>query len=80
MTKAPIVPVPANERHLPPEWIEVAELAAHNLGLGKALADLSPEHWRLVLASVTDQIRLRGASLPLGWRRILAQQVGRSID
>jgi hypothetical protein len=77
MPDAPIVLVPAEKPDLPPEWIKVAELAAHNLGLGKALAELSPEHWQLVLASVTDRMRLRGASLPLGWRRTLARQVGR---
>ena len=31
----------------------------------------------MVLASVTDRMRLRGASLPIGWRRALTQQVGR---
>jgi hypothetical protein len=77
MPDAPIVLVPTEKPDLPPEWIEVAELAAHNLGLGKTLAELSPEHWQLVLASVTDRMRLRGASLPLGWRRTLARQVGR---
>ena len=34
----------------------------------------------MVLASVTDRMRLRGASLPVGWRRALARQVGRSDD
>jgi hypothetical protein len=77
MPDAPIVLVSARKSDLPPEWIEVAELAAHNLGLGKKLADLSPEHWQIVLASVTDRMRLRGASLPVGWRRTLARQVGR---
>ncbi|CAO4183522.1 hypothetical protein [Methylorubrum aminovorans] len=80
MPDAPIVPAPAEKPDLPHEWIEVAELAAHNLGLGKRLAELSPEHWQLVLASVTDRMRLRGASLPLGWRRTLARQVGRATE
>ncbi|WP_245516434.1 hypothetical protein [Methylobacterium segetis] len=62
------------------EWIEAAELAAHNLGLGKSLAALSPEHWQLVLASVTDRVRLRGELLPVGWRRTLARQVGRETE
>ena len=80
MLHAPIVPIPAEKPDLPHEWIEVAELAAHNLGMGKRLAELSPEHWQLVLASVTDRMRLRGASLPLGWRQILARQVGRATE
>ena len=77
MPDAPIVLVPTEKPDLPPEWIEVAELAAHNLGQGKKLADLSPEHWQLVLASVTDRVLLHGATLPPGWRRALAHQVGR---
>ncbi|CAO4154096.1 hypothetical protein [Methylorubrum extorquens] len=80
MPDAPVVSVPNEKPVLPHEWIEVAELAAHNLGLGKRLAELSPEHWQLVLASVTDRMRLRGASLPLGWRRTLARQVGRATE
>ncbi|WP_336490945.1 hypothetical protein [Methylobacterium nigriterrae] len=80
MPDAPIVRVPADKPNLPPEWIEAAELAAHNLGFGQTLATLSPEHWQLVLASVTDRMRLRGASLPLGWRRTLARQVGRGTE
>lgn len=78
MPDAPIVSVSAEKPDLPREWIDVAELAAHNLGLGKKLAELGPEHWQLVLASVTDRMRMRGASLPLGWRRTLARQVGRA--
>jgi hypothetical protein len=77
MPEAPIVVVPANKAALPPEWKEAADLAAHNLGLGKSLAELSPEHWQLVLASVTDRMLLRGETLPPGWRRTLAEQVGR---
>lgn len=77
MPKAPLVLVPAEKPDLPLEWKEAAELAAGNLGLGKSLAALSPEHWQLVLASVTDRMRLRGATLPPGWRHTLAQQVGR---
>ncbi|WP_336492033.1 hypothetical protein [Methylobacterium nigriterrae] len=80
MPDVPIVPVPTNKPDLPPEWIEAAETAAHNLGFSKTLADLSPEHWQLVLASVTDRMRLRGASLPLGWRHTLARQVGRGME
>ncbi|SOR32415.1 conserved protein of unknown function [Methylorubrum extorquens] len=49
MPDAPVVSVPTEKPVLPHEWIEVAELAAHNLGLGKRLAELSPEHWQLVL-------------------------------
>lgn len=77
MAQAPIVVVPAKTLSLPAEWMEAAEQAARNLGQGKALAELSPEHWQLVLASVTDQMRLRGASLPRGWRLALARQAGR---
>ncbi|WP_239681695.1 hypothetical protein, partial [Methylorubrum thiocyanatum] len=80
MPDAPVVPVPAEKPDLLREWIEVAELAAHNLGLGKRFAELSPEHWQLVLASVTDRIRLRGASFPLGWRHTLARQVGHATE
>jgi len=77
MPEAPIIVVPPKTAALPPEWAEAAVLAAHNLGLGKPLAELSPEHWQLVLASVTDRMLLRGETLPPGWRRTLAQQVGR---
>jgi hypothetical protein len=77
MPDAPVVIVPNGRPVLPPEWKEAADLAAHNLGLGKSLAELSPEHWQLVLASVTDRMLLRGETLPPGWRRTLAQQVGR---
>lgn len=76
MPDAPVT-IPIEKLVLPPEWKEAADLAAHNLGLGKSLARLSPEHWQLVLASVTDRMLLRGATLPPGWRRALAQQVGR---
>src|ERR1700712_548180 len=76
MSDAPII-IPKETLDLSPEWKETAELAARNLGLSKQLAGLSPEHWQLVLASVTDRMRLRGASLPRGWRLALAKQVGR---
>ena len=78
MPEAPIVVVPTKTAALSPEWKEAADLAAHNLGLGKSLAELSPEHWQLVLASVEDRMRLRGVTPPPGWRRVLARQVGRS--
>jgi hypothetical protein len=77
MPEAPIVVVPTDTLSLPPEWMEAAEQAARNLGQGKPLAELSPEHWQLVLTSVTDRMRLVGASLPRGWRLALARQVGR---
>lgn len=77
MPDASIVPVPTKLPELGPEWREAADLAANNLGFGGALADLSPEHWQLVLASVTDRMLLHGATLPPGWRRALAQQVAR---
>ena len=77
MSEAPVVVVPTETLLLPPEWMEAAEQAARNLGQGKPLVELSPEHWQLVLASVTDRMRLRGASLPRGWRLALARQVGR---
>lgn len=77
MPDASIVPVPTKLPELGPEWREAADLAAHNLGFSGALADLSPEHWQLVLASVTDRMLLHGATLPPGWRRALAQQVAR---
>lgn len=77
MPDAPIVIVPTEKLVLPPEWEQAADLAAYNLGMNKSLAELSPEHWQLVLASVTDRMLLHGATLPPGWRRTLAQQVGR---
>ena len=77
MSDAPIIPINPETLKLSPEWQEAADLAAHNLGLSPSLAELSPEHWQLVLASVTDRMRLRGASLPVGWHRALARQVGR---
>ena len=77
MPDAPVVVVPTETVSLPPEWIEAAEQAARNLGQGKPLAELTPEHWQLVLNSVTDRMRLRGASLPRGWRLALARQIGR---
>jgi hypothetical protein len=76
MPDTSIVPVSTKAPELGSEWREAAEQAAHNLGL----PNLSPEHWQMVLASVTDRMRLRGASLPLGWRRALARQVGRSDE
>lgn len=78
MPDAPVVPITPETLVLDSEWLEAADLAAHNLGVDPVLAQLSPEHWQLVLASVTDRMRLRGASLPRGWRRALARQVGRS--
>lgn len=75
MPDAPIV-ISKETLDLSPEWKEVAELAARNLGFSKPLTELSPEHWQLVLASVTERMRLRGASLPRGWRLALAKQVG----
>lgn len=78
MPDAPIIPITPETLKLGSEWQEAADLAAHNLGFSPALAELSPEHWQLVLASVADRMRLRGVSLPLGWRRALARQVGRS--
>lgn len=80
MHDASIIPVSAKLPELGSEWREAAEKAAHNLGFAKDLSYLSPEHWQMVLASVTDRMRLRGASLPVGWRRALTQQVGRSDD
>ncbi|MGT2486180.1 hypothetical protein [Methylobacterium oryzae] len=76
MSEAPVV-VPAETLSLSAEWVEAAEQAALNLGQGKSLAELCPEHWQLVLASVTDRMRVRGASLPRGWRLALSRQVGR---
>jgi hypothetical protein len=80
MPDASIIPVSAEKLELGSEWQEAAELAAHNLGFPKPLLALSPEHWQMVLASVTDRMRLRGASLPIGWRRALARQVGRGDE
>lgn len=80
MPDAPIVPLSTQPPELGSEWREAAEQAAHNLGFPSGLFGLSPEHWQMVLASVTDRMRLRGASLPVGWRRALTQQVGRSDD
>lgn len=78
MPVAPVVPITPETLELGSEWRKAADLAAHNLGFSLALAELTPEHWQLVLASVTDRMRLLGASLPVGWRRALARQVGRS--
>ena len=78
MPDTPIIPITPESLKLSSEWQEAADLAAHNLGLSPSLAELSPEHWQLVLASVTDRMRLRGASLPVGWQRALAREVGRS--
>lgn len=80
MPDASIVPVSTKPPELGSEWQEAAEQVAHNLGFPVGLSRLSPEHWQMVLASVTDRMRLRGASLPVGWRRALARQVGRSDD
>jgi hypothetical protein len=77
MPDASILPVPTQLPELGPEWLEAANLATHNLGFAEGLSALSPEHWQLVLASVTDRMQLRGASFPAGWRQALAQQVGR---
>jgi hypothetical protein len=77
MSEAPVVVIPTETLSLTSEWMEAAEQAARNLGQGKSLAELCPEHWQLVLASVTDILRVRGASLPRGWRLALARQVGR---
>ena len=77
MPEAPIVVVPTETLSLSPEWREAAEQAARNLGQSKPLAELSPEHWQLVLTSVTDRMRLRGASMARGWQLALARQVGR---
>ena len=77
MPDAPVVVVSTETLSLPPEWIEAAEQAARNLGQGKPLAELCPEHWQLVLNSVTARMRLRGASLPRGWQFALARQIGR---
>ncbi len=77
MPDAPIIPITPETLDLGSEWQEAADLGARNLGFSEALTELSPEHWQLVLASVTDRMRLRGASLPRGWRRALARQVGR---
>lgn len=79
MPDASIVSVPTELPELGPEWQEAASLAAHNLGFGGALADLSPEHWQLVLASVTDRMVLHGAALPPGWRRALAQGLSQAV-
>ena len=75
MPDAPIIPITPETLDLGSEWQEAADLGARNLGFSEALTELSPEHWQLVLASVTDRMRLRGASLPRGWRRALARPV-----
>jgi hypothetical protein len=71
MTDAPIIAASAGNLELGSEWQKAAELAARNLGFSGCLSGLTPEHWQMVLASVTDRMRLRGASLPVGWRRAL---------
>jgi hypothetical protein len=80
MSEAPVVVIPSETLSLSSEWRAAAEQAARNLGQGKSIAELCPEHWQLVLASVTDRMRVRGASLPRGWHLALARQVGRQDD
>ncbi|MHC2016234.1 hypothetical protein [Methylobacterium sp. CM6247] len=77
MSQTPIIPLSTEKRKLDAEWEEAAGVMAHNLGFSPDLASLTAEHWQIVLAGVTDRMRLRGASLPVGWRRALARQVGR---
>ena len=56
---------------------EMGEQAARNLGQDKSLAELCPEHWQLVLTSVTDRMRVRGASLTLLGTLVLRAQGAR---
>lgn len=78
MPDAPVIPVSSKPPELGSEWQEAAVVAARNLGFAEKLSALSSEHWQVVLASVTERMRLRGASLPVGWRRALTREVGRS--
>ena len=92
MPDASIVPVPTKLPKLGPEWREAADVAANNLGFVDALADLSPEHWQLVLASVTDRMLLHGATFteeawiypqptePTNYYGILGHQPGSAND
>jgi hypothetical protein len=67
-----------DEFGLPAEWRETAELAARNLGMGETLHSLTPEHWELVLHNVEARMHMRGVTPPFGWKKALAQLVGRS--
>ena len=49
-----------------------------NLGMGETLHSLTPEHWELVLHNVEARMHMRGVTPPFGWKKALAQQVGRS--
>ena len=62
---------------LPYRWRSGAEDAAANLGFGRRLDQLSPEHWQLVLANLETRMRMRGVEMPRRWQLSLARQVGR---
>ena len=61
------------------EWMDVARLAARNLGMGETLHDLSPEHWQLVLVNVEAKMRMRGFEPPDGWQDALARRAVRAL-
>lgn len=69
--------VSAKPPELGPEWQEAANLAVHNLGFRPLLAALCPEHWQLVLGSVSNRMLMRGTEMPPGWQSALAKLVGR---
>ncbi|GJE45039.1 hypothetical protein [Methylobacterium soli] len=78
MSEPPRRPPANDEFNLSGEWREAAELAARNLGMGETLQSLTPEHWEIVLHNVEARMHIHGVTPPFGWKKALAQQVGRS--
>jgi hypothetical protein len=56
---------------------DAASTAVRNLGRTCAPWQLAPEHWQQVLNAVEARAKMRGHSLPIGWRNELAVQLGR---
>ncbi|WP_342111195.1 hypothetical protein [Methylobacterium sp. SI9] len=56
---------------------DAASSAARNLGLAADVQQISAEHWQRVLNAVEARARMRGLTLPDGWRGELAEQMGR---
>jgi hypothetical protein len=62
------------------EWALSAAGSSRNLGFEHALPALSPEHWQMVLTSVTARMQMRGTLPSPGWKTALAQHVGRPAN
>lgn len=56
---------------------DAASSATRNLGLAADVQQISAEHWQRVLNAVEARARMRGHTLPFGWRDELAVQMGR---